>query len=249
MGGAFFDSDFEVVGHAHREVAEGVLGSEFGEPGEDGAGGFGYDEGGHGHETEEVEAVVLADFGDGGGEFSGREPVFAGFAGDVDLDIDGEALVLFGAVGLERFGEFDAVNGFDDVEGADNVRGFAALDVADHVPGEGQGGVGAFERGGVDAIFADMSDAKFGESVNFGIADGFGDGDELNGVGGASTSSGGIGDALAYTVEVSGNAIEISHGVVACNSTSLRRFQYSGLRLRKSFWLGRFEMTPCCACW
>ncbi len=136
------------------------------------------------------------------GEVFWGETVLGGFAGDVDLEQNREMLVCAFEAALEGLGELEAVDGVDAVKDLDHFAGFSALNVADHVPGDGT--AEGFDLGGgdFDAVFAHVGDAEGVEDAAFVDPNGLGDGDELDGAEFASSAVAGGGDARLNGVEI-----------------------------------------------
>lgn len=211
-GATFGDGEFEVVGHAHGkgggvggEEGGGDAGvaelAEEGEAGADGIGVVGVEA--DGHEAADAEGLEGAELLKEGFELIGRDAVFAGFAGGVDLDEDVDDAGLLLEAAIEGDGEVEAIEGLDGGGVGEGVFGFVSLEVSDEVGfvgdvGEGGGFVAEF----LDFVFADESGAgvEGGDDV-FGW-DGFGGEEEADGGFGTIGGGAGVADAGADGGEV-----------------------------------------------
>ncbi len=132
-GGAFFDGDEEVVGHAHGELGEGGAGGEVfvaeaAEMLEVGAGGGWVGvEWGDGHESGGDESGEWSEGGEERGEGRGVadvETVLGVFGGQLDFDEDGEGFAQGKAGGVEPLRGLEGVEGVDALE---ELGGFGGL--------------------------------------------------------------------------------------------------------------------------
>ena len=138
-GGALFDGDGEVVGHAHGELGEGgaegeVVVAETAEMLEVGARGFGvFVEGRNGHQAAGFEVGEGCEGAEESGEVFGGEAVLGLFVGELDFDEDGRVLVEGLRGGVEAVGGLEGVEGVDGVEDLGGLGGFVVLERADEV--------------------------------------------------------------------------------------------------------------------
>ena len=114
--------------------------------------------GGDAHEAGDFLAEAALAGGDEGVGFGGRDAGFLGFVADIDLDEQVGEAAGFLRGGIERVGEAEAIEAFDDVGEADGVFGLVGLQGADEVQAQAGGGfaqAGEFAGGFLDAVFAE----------------------------------------------------------------------------------------------
>ena len=225
-GGPFFDGDFVVIAHAHREFGEvwsaDVIGldlfEEFSGACEDVSNdALVFGEWGHAHESAKAQAgegVDLLGHVDDGAD---GEPLFDFFLAGVDFEEDVDELVARGGLTADLFDEAKTVDGMNEGGVLKDGLDLVALEVADHVPswsGEGAGRATVANSGahlgdhsgtlgeGLDAAFADVDLAEFEQGADDVDFEDLGDGDERYGFGIASGARTGGGDLVVDAAKV-----------------------------------------------
>lgn len=209
QGGSFFDGDFEVAGHAHRELAKieaGVVaGERFAQRAEvakTGAGGIWiFIEGSDSHQPAQGKVRKRLDAVKERAEIGGAgiEAGFGGLVAELHFEKDGQGLCGFGGGFVESFGEAERVDGVDGVEERSGFSGLVGLQMADEVNFRvhvelGEAGALRFEF--LHAIFAEESEARGdGFGNGFGGVE-FGDGHEADVAAAAAGAAAGCGNAI-----------------------------------------------------
>lgn len=156
----------------------------------------------HGHETVNFDFWKGVDLFEIVEEGGGGVTEFAGFAGDIDLEQDGDGFADFVGLAIDFLGEGEAVYAFEHVEDLNGVAAFIGLKMADHVPAKATWAERNFCFGFLNFVFAEEGLAEagcFGDGVR---AVALGDGEELD-VGGVAVAAGaGGGDAQANVFEI-----------------------------------------------
>ena len=123
--GPFLDGDLEILRHAHGKLAHddarkfhGVdVARELTESGEYGTGQLGVgDDGGHGHETDELDVREQADLADDVGSLGGGESGLGLFAGDVDFEKYLRDEIVLQRATADLAGKLETVHGVNETD-------------------------------------------------------------------------------------------------------------------------------------
>jgi len=168
QGGSFLDSYLEVVTHPHREMlrsqAARLLHFErlhhFAQSREIGARTFRIlEEWRNGHKPIQAQATAADNLLDDGSSLAAIGAELGFLLPEIYLDQHRQVFPEVGACLAEFAGEFDTVDGLDDVKQLGSPAGLVRLQVADHVPGEVWRGAELrdFGFGFLNAVLAEMA--------------------------------------------------------------------------------------------